>query len=102
MSVFREKNKRLHGRAIQEYNANEFENIYENGVETTRRNEGYHPSGRAYYRWDENMILDCLAWWTKADIIKDKHGRRPEDPKYDKHTLLVPEEAWKDLSPSMI
>ena len=78
------------------------ETIYEDGVEVERKNEGIHPSGRAYYQVDKETIEACLAWWTKPDVIRDANLRRPDDPLYDKTTIHIPEEAWKSLTGSMI
>ena len=61
-----------------------------------------HPSGRPYYQMDQSTIDACLAWWTKPEHIRDSKMRRPSHPQYDKTTLHVPDEAWKDLTGSMI
>lgn len=95
-------NKHMTAKEIEEFNSNKYENVYVDGVETKRKNEGFHHSGRAFYRWDEKAIEECLAWWTKPDVIMDAQMRRPDDPNYDKSSIHIPEEAWKTLSSSMI
>jgi len=67
-----------------------------------RKNQGVHPSGRAFYTLDEKTIDECLAWWTKPEVIRDAQMRRPDDPGYDKTSIHIPDEAWKDLTSSMI
>ena len=49
-------------------------------MEIKRRNAGIHPSGRAYHNVDEKTIDECLAWWTKPDVITDSLKRRPDHP----------------------
>ncbi len=60
---------------LRDLNSCEFEYIYEDGVEIKRKNEGYHPSGKAYFNLDQKTIDEALAWWTKPDVIKDANMR---------------------------
>jgi hypothetical protein len=54
------------------------------------------------WRFDQRKINQGRAWWTKSDVIKDTSGRRPDHPDYDKSTIFIPEEVWKNLSSSKI
>ena len=76
--------------------------MYKDGVETQIKHQGMHPSGRAFYQWDDKDIKECLAWWTKPEVIRDASLRRPDDPNYDKTNIHIPDEAWASLTSSMI
>ena len=87
--------KKLTAKEIEEYNSREYEQIYEDGVETQRKTTGFHPSGRPYYHWTPEMIEECKPYWTKPAVIKDARMRRPDHPEYDPTTVHVPAKAWK-------
>ena len=46
-------------------------------------------------------ITDALPEFLKPKNIRDKEGRRPDDPDYDLTTLFIPEGAWKSFTPCM-
>jgi hypothetical protein len=46
-------------------------------------------------------ILDALPEFLKEKNLKDKSGRRPDDPQYDPCTLYIPQHEWKGFTPGM-
>ena len=42
-----------------------------------------------------------MPFFLKEQNIKDKSGKRPDDPQYDHTTLFIPPGAWKDFTPAM-
>lgn len=57
------------------------------------------PIGGGFQSIEE--IHDALPPFLKANQIRDKDGRRPDDPDYDETTLHIPQGAWKDFTPAM-
>lgn len=49
----------------------------------------------------EEDYKDARPYFVKEKYIKDSHGRKPSDPKYDATTILVPEKEWKNFTPAM-
>ena len=51
---------------------------------------------------EEEQLEFLLPWWVQKEKIKDKDGRRPDDPNYDPCTIYVPKSEWKTFSPCMV
>ncbi len=45
--------------------------------------------------------MERTPWWACREGCKDREGRRPGEAGYDPSSLLVPEQEFKKLTPTM-
>jgi len=76
----------------------------ENNNSSSKKLESFHFKNRKdFYNKGRSKIIKENEKKLRAEFlvdIKDREGRRPSDPSYDKTSLFIPDYEWKNFTPA--